>query len=170
MKKLSFRHILIDEINRRGNIDTKILIEKMRKIVKKDSEVIKKFKEYGVPIDEIDNVFISFCELPVSAKTKDMKIYLNEKMLESDLISDPTHYLVHELVHYLQQRTGKNNGVEQKNEDYLDRPSEEEAFESQVDFKRRKESPEEANRYVEDLLDYHGFEGREKKEKKEDIL
>jgi hypothetical protein len=53
----------------------------MKKCVKKDSAVIEKFKEYGMPIDKVDDVHVEFKDLDVSAKTKDRKIYLNKKML-----------------------------------------------------------------------------------------
>jgi hypothetical protein len=142
----------------------------MRQKVKQDPEVQKKFKEYGVPLDKIDAVHVEFADLPVSAKTKDKKIYLNRKMLDADSdVKDPTHYLAHEIVHFLQQWTGNTSGHKQV-KDYLEKPTEEEAFEVQIDYKKRHEGEEEAERYTEDLLDYHGVEGKERKEKKEELM
>jgi len=138
----------------------------MKEQVKKDPVVVKKFEEYGIPIADIDKVHVEFCPLDVSAKTKDRKIYINEKMLADDG-QDPTHYLVHELMHYLQQTSGKTKS---NADDYLDKPTEQEAFEAQVDFKKRDESPEDAEEYVDGLLDYHDINGKERKEKKEELM
>jgi hypothetical protein len=171
MQKLSKRHLIVAKLSKRASPDYKKVIKEMRETVKDDPAVIKKFKKYDVPIDDIDDIHIEFRDLDVSAKTKDKKIYLNKKMLDKDHKGkDPTHYLVHEIVHYLQQKTGKNVGENYQDEEYLDKPSEEEAFEAQVDYKKREESPSEAKRYVSNLLDFHGLEGKERKEKKEDLL
>lgn len=171
MKKLSRRHLLLKKISKRNSIEYKDVVEKMRYIAKNDPIIMEKFKEYGVPISDIDNIHIEFCDLDVSAKTKNMQIYINKKMLDNSKVKDPTHYLIHELVHYLQQKTGKNSSSkDQVANDYLDKPSEEEAFHAQLDYKKREESPEEAIEYVEDLLDYHDIDGKEKEKKKEELL
>ena len=139
MNKLSQRQVKpkLKKLSKRSEPNIEQFIAEMREHVKNDPIIIKKFKEYDVPLDEIDNVSISFCDLDVSAKTKDQKIYLNIAMFDDDNdIKDPTHYLVHELIHFLQQRT--NNTGEDDSNDYLDKETEEEAFKSQVDFKKRK--------------------------------
>lgn len=171
--KLSYRHKQkLLKLSKRAKSDLNEVIRLMKDRVKKDPAIIEKFKEYDVPLDDIDNVHVEFCPLDVSAKTKDKKIYLNEKMLANDKdpeSNDPTHYLVHELMHYLQQLTGKKcKGPKDAN--YLDKPTEEEAFQVQIDFKKRIESPDEADEYLEGLLSHHDLEGKERKEKKEDLL
>lgn len=140
----------------------------MKKKVKDDPEVKEKFEEYGVSLDEIDDVHVEFDELDVSAKTKDEKIYINKKLVE-EKSQDPTHYLVHELVHYLQQSTDNVDHNKHKKE-YLDRETELEAFKSQVDYKKREYSPEVAEEYVENLLDYHDIDGKDREEKREELL
>ena len=58
-------------------------------------------------------------------------------MLKPDSdVKDPTHYLVHEIVHYLQQVTGKTKGHKEV-KDYLDKPTEEEAAPSTIVLKHR---------------------------------
>jgi len=142
----------------------------MKEQAKQDPAIIEKFKEYDVPLSDIDGVSVHFCDLDVSAKTKNREIFLNEKMLADDSdIKDPTHYLIHELVHYLQQSTGHHCKHDQ-DENYLDLETEEEAFKTQIDFKKREESEEEAEDYVEKLLDHHELEGKERKEKKEELM
>jgi Zn-dependent peptidase ImmA (M78 family) len=134
MRKLSKRQIIFKRLSKRAEIDTEKLISEMKETVKQDPEVQEKFEEYGVPVSEIDDVHVEFCPLEVSAKTKDGKIYLNKKMLENDSsIKDPTHYLVHELMHYLQQTTGNSlDSEDKKSTDYLDLPTEEEAFKNKA--------------------------------------
>lgn len=171
MRKLSQRHLRLKKLSHRAKPDVEGFIAEMREHVKKDPEMQKKFKEYGVPIEDIDDVHISFCDLDVSAKTKDRKIYLNESMLADDSpVDDPTHYLIHELVHYLQQKTGKNMKKHRDEEEYLDKETEEEAFKTQIDFKKREESEEEAEEYVEKLLDHHDMKGKKRDKKKDELL
>jgi hypothetical protein len=159
------------KISNRDEASIERYIHDMKDFVQHDPEVIAKFKEYDVPLKEIWDVRVSFCKLDVSAKTKNMKIYLNEEMLsENSKVKDPTHYLVHELVHYLQQKTGKNLSKLKADDDYLDKPTEEEAFKTQIDFKKRVESPQEAENYVNNLLDHHDLHGKKREEKKEDLL
>ena len=168
MKRISQRHIT--RISSRY-MDEESLIHQLRYIAKKDPAVIDKFKEYGVSLNDIDQIHIEFCELDVSAKTKDKKIYLNRTMLNNFKdIEKPAHYLVHELVHYLQQKTGNSIKEQFVCEEYLDKPSEEEAFKAQIDFQKRNESPEEAAEYVDELLDYHDIKGKKRKQKEKALL
>lgn len=160
----------LKKLSKRSEPNRDKLIFEMKQQVKKDPVIIKKFKEYDVPLDKIDDVFVVFAPLDVSAKTKDTKIYLNERMLDEDSdVRDPTHYLVHELIHYLQQSTGHHD-CNRENKDYLDLETEEEAFKAQVDFKKREESEEEAEDYVEKLLDHHEVDGKKRDEKKDELL
>lgn len=171
MRKLSKRQVIFRKLSKKDEKSVESFIKEMKETVKKDPEMIAKFKEYGVPISEIDYIFVEFAPLDVSAKTKDMKVYLNEEMLsEKSKVKDPTHYLIHEFVHFLQQKTGKNLSKHNTEDSYLDKPTELEAFKSQVDFKERTESPQSAEKYVENLLDHHEIDGKDRKEKKEELL
>ena len=165
--KLSTRYLpLFRKISKRDQPNEAQIIREMKECVKKDPAVIKKFKEYGVPIDKIDDIHVEFADLDVSAKTKDQKIYINRSMLDPDSkIKDPTPYLAHELTHVLQQMTGNTEG-HKATDDYLHKPTEQEAFKVQVEFKERNEGEEEANDYVESLLDHHDKGGKERKELK----
>jgi len=170
MRKLSQRHLKLTKLSKRSKPDADKFVAEMRRTVKSDPKVIEKFKEYGVSLDEIDDVHIEFCKLDVSAKTKDEKIYLNEKMLKDDSdVEDPTNYLVHELMHYLQQSTGNVDDKKQDKE-YLDRPTEEEAFKAQIDYKNREESDGSAEEYVEGLLDHHDVKDKDEVKYREKLL
>lgn len=166
MLKLSCRQLQqIVKISKRAGNDK--IVRKMKERVKRDPKVISKFKEYNIPISDIDIVHVEFCPLDVSAKTKDRKIYINEHLL-TDSDQDPTHYLVHELMHYLQQVSGsvKRNSAD----DYLDKPTEEEAFKAQIDWKKRREGHDEAEEYTENLLDHHDLDGKKREKKKKELL
>ena len=170
MRKLSQRQVIHRKLSSKDKSSIDRFIKEMKETIKKDPEIIAKFKEYNVPLSDIDIVSVGFCPLDVSAKTKNKKIYLNEEMLNDDSkVKDPTHYLAHEIIHYLQQLTNKNL-AKNKADDYLDKPTEMEAFQTQVDFKKRHENEEEAENYVDRLLDHHDIEGKERKEKKKELL
>lgn len=149
--------------------DYESIIKEMRKRVKSDPVIVAKFKEYKVPLDNIDLVHIEFTDLDVSAKTKNKKIYLNRAMLNKDSeVGDPTAYLAHELIHYLQQSTGK---VKTNNtDDYLDQDNEVEAFKAQIDYKEKHEGKDEAEEYVDELLDYHKYKGKKREKKEKELL
>lgn len=164
MNKLSSRHTY-KKISKR---DYSSIIRDMKAKVKADPVVQKKFKEYDIPISEIDQVSIQITDLPVSAKTKNLKIYLNKAMFDPDSdVEDPSAYLAHELTHYLQQKTGNTEG--HMVEDYLEKPTEQEAFQVQVDYKKRNEGEDEAEEYVEGLLDHHDKDGKERKRLKKKL-
>ena len=74
MHKLSQRHQLFQKVSKRS---VEQFVKDMKEKVKKDPEMIAKFKEYNIPISDIDTVSVTFCPLDVSAKTKNKKIYLN---------------------------------------------------------------------------------------------
>ncbi|KKK69937.1 hypothetical protein LCGC14_2929050, partial [marine sediment metagenome] len=140
-RKLSKRHMILKKLSKRSEKDVEKFIQEMRETVKNDPAVIEKFEEYGVSLDDIDIVHIEFCELDVSAKTKDKKIYINEKMLEDDgKVGDPTHYVAHEIIHYLQQKTGKNVDDSKREKEYLDKYGERMVACSRVNHKRDRDS------------------------------
>ena len=161
---------MLRKLSKRDDTASRVL-EEIREIAKSDENIIAKFKEYGLPLSDIDKVDISFVELDTSARTKDRKIMLNELMLEPGYGIDPAEYLVHELVHYLQQSTGYDLASE-ANDDYLDKESELEAFDVQIDYKRESEGDDAAEEYVEDLVEHHELpiSSRDGKEKAEELL
>lgn len=144
------------------------LIDLMRADLKKDQVVIDTFKKYKVPINKLDDVKVYFDDIDVSAKTINKVIILNRKLLDTD-IKTIESYLVHELVHFNQQFTGKTQGHDSVS-DYLDKPTEEKAFSAQIEFKVNHEGKEVAEDYVDELLEYHGLSKNKKKEKKKELM
>lgn len=132
-----------------------------------DSEVVRKmFKRYGADIAEITDVDISFAPLPVSAKTKNEKIFINEDFLIDGSFIEQIHYVVHEMCHFLQQSMDDPfDLIPLDNMKYLDMPAELEAFAFQIAFQKEFYGEEFAKDYLDGLLDFHELEGTEREEK-----
>ena len=148
--------------------EEKKIIKLMKANLKKDPIAKKFFKKYKLPISIINKAKVYFDDIDVSAKTVNKIIILNRKLLNTD-IKTIESYLIHEMVHLNQQITGKTKGHNSA-KDYLDKPTEIEAFKAQIQFKEKEDGPKEAEKYVNDLLDYHGLEGDKKKDKKEELM
>jgi len=146
------------------------MINKLRNFLKKDEVVQKMFKEYNVDIEEIDYIPMKFGDLDVSAKTEKGIIIFNYKLLcDGDFFKDFS-YGAHEICHFLQQTTG-NKPTQSSNEgNYLDNPYEREAFSKQVEYIDHQFGEEEAEDYVENLLDHHEVENKKKRKEIEKEL
>lgn len=139
-------------------------ITKLKKAVQKEPSFIEKCEEYDKDPSFVDKVKITFEPLDVSAKTVDGRVILNEKLFEEGSWNDAMRYTIHELCHVLQQEAGMVNGKTKK-EDYLDDPNEQEAFQVQLEY-MDEHTPEEVQKYLENLLDHHDIQGKEREEKK----
>ena len=140
------------------------VIKELKEAVKKEDEYIEKCKEYDKNIDFVDNVDISFKDgLDVSAKTINEEIFLNGKLFDENSWVDQMRYIIHEIVHVMQQEAGNVDGSHE--EDYLDDENEIEAFQAQLSYMSEHNSPEEIQEYLEQLLDHHGITGKERREK-----
>jgi hypothetical protein len=147
------------------------MIKKMREYLKHDGVVQEMFKEYGVDIAEIDLIPMKFGNLDVSAKTDHGVITFNYKLLtDGDFFKDFS-YGVHEMTHWLQQTTGDKPTQSADDGEYLDNPFEQEGFQNQVEYIANQFGKDEAENYVDDLLDHHDVEGKKEfKEKKETLM
>lgn len=145
------------------------MIKKMRKFLKEDKTVQDMFQEYEVDIEEIEYIPIKFGNLDVSAKTDHGIIILNYKLLtDGDFFKDFS-YGVHEITHWLQQTTGTKATKSSDDGNYLDNPYEEEGFQNQVSYIADNFGDQEAEKYVDELLEYHDVDGK-KEEKKKEVL
>lgn len=144
------------------------MINKARKFLKTDKTMLRVFKEYKTDINELDYIPMYFKDLDVSAKTDHAIIYLNYALLtDGDFFKDFS-YLVHECSHWLEQTTGTKPTQSSDDGNYLDNPSEQEAFSNQVEYIANQFGEDEAEDYVDDLLDHHDVtDKKEVKEKKE---
>jgi len=147
------------------------MIKKLREFLKQDDTTKDMFKEYGVEIEEIDFIPMKFGNLDVSAKTDHGVIIFNYKLLcDGDFFKDFS-YGVHEITHWLQQTTGTKPTQSSDEGSYLDNPFEQEGFQNQVQYIADNFGDQEAEEYVDQLLDHHEIDDKkEKKDKKETLM
>jgi len=128
-----------------------------------DSDVVKDMcKEYDIGEEELYLVPICFAKIPVSARTDHGVIYVNVDLFideDSNLIDgsieNNDHYLPHELTHFAQQTTGNKATPGSTDDNYLDNPTEQEGFRNQTKYISDTKSDDEAEEYVEQVLDHH---------------
>lgn len=146
------------------------MLKKLREFLKQDEVVQKMFKEYEVDIDEIDYIPMRFGKLDVSAKTDHGVIIYNYKLLtDGDFFKDFS-YGVHEITHWLQQTTGTKPTQSSDEGSYLDNPFEQEGFQNQVEYIAKQDGEEEAEDYVDHLLDHHDVDTEEERDEKKETL
>jgi hypothetical protein len=111
-----------------------------------------------------------FSDLDVSAKTVKGVVYLNYKLLcDGDFYKD-YGYLTHEYTHALQQCTGKGPTKGSDDGEYLDNKYEVEGFQNQVEYMANEFGEDEAEDYVDNLLEHHEITNKKEKAKKKDQL
>lgn len=146
------------------------MIKKMREYLKQNEVVQKMFDEYEVDIEEIDYIPMMFGNLDVSAKTDHGVIIFNYKLLcDGDFFKDFS-YGVHEMTHWLQQTTGTKATKSSDDGSYLDNPYEQEGFQNQVQYIAEQFGDDEAEQYVDDLLEHHEVDKKKEFEDKKETL
>lgn len=135
-----------------------------------DSDVVKDMlKKYKIEKDEINLWPICMAKLPVSARTDHGIIYLNVDLFlngnVSDKIEENDHYLPHEMVHVCQQTTGNKATPGSTDDNYLDNPTEQEGFRNQSKYISDTKGDEEAEEYVEQVLDHHTHDNADEKKR-----
>lgn len=146
------------------------LINRMKKFLKKHPIVIDMFKEYDVPIDELDLIPMRFGELDVSARTDHGIITFSFNLLcDGDFFKDYM-YAVHEITHFLQQTTGNKPTQGAEEGDYLENPFEQEGFQKQIEYVDDMYGENEAEEYVEHLLDHHKVKDSDERDDKKEKL
>lgn len=147
------------------------LLDKVRSLLKHSSVVSEMFERFDTSIKKIEDVPIDFAELEVSAKTKNKKIFLNVILIDEDDFTKHIHYVVHELCHFLQQLTKEVHRYDNLDEmDYLDQPTEVEAFSYQIKFIRESDGDTAGDKYLNSLLDFHEYEGSKRDRKAKELL
>lgn len=147
------------------------LINTIKGLLRKNPVVLSMFEEFKVPLDLIDQIEMDFKEMGVSAKTKDKKIYINSNFLKDGDLADELHYFVHEMCHYLQQFVRDVDHFQNlKRNSYLDKPTEIEAFQYQVQFIRNQYGEARAREYVDSLINFHDLSEEDAKEKRQKLL
>jgi hypothetical protein len=159
----------IEEVKQLSKKTLLKLIERAKKYIKTNNVFKDMCQEYDVNINIIDIIPIKFGELEVSARTAKGIIILNYKLLcDGDFFKDYS-YIIHEILHYFQQCYGDAATTGADDGDYLHNPCEQKGFQRQLEYIDDQFGKEEAEGYVEHLLDHHDKDGKEK-EKLKDIL
>ena len=152
---------LIDEVELLSKVRKALLNDKTAKKICRDKEVGDWFLS-GVPI--------RFEEIKQSAKTVNAHIILNKKLTEKPF-SILMRYVIHELTHAIQHtQNNKSKDHADEAEDYLDKETEVEAFKYQIEFDSNKRGDSKVEEYVDDLLDFHKIKGKERVNKKRELL
>lgn len=146
------------------------MLKKLREYLKKNEVMQKVFKEYDVDISEIDYIPMMFGNLDVSAKTDHGVIIYSYKLLtDGDFFKDFS-YGIHEITHWLQQTTGSKATKSSDDGNYLDNPFEQEGFQNQVEYIAQQFGDNEAEDYVDDLLEHHDIDSKKEFEDKKETL
>lgn len=146
------------------------MLDRVVNLLKEHSIVKEIFDKFNANIDAINEIPITFDKIDSSAKARNGEIILNENLKEGDFTED-LHYIVHELTHVLQQRNGLTKNTNLKFiKHYLDNPLEVEAFKYQIKFIEDYKGKEEADKYLENLLDYHEYSGKDREDKEKELL
>lgn len=146
------------------------IIRQIKDHIRGDETLNRIFDDYGVDIAELDYIPMYFDDIEVSAKTNHGVISFNYKLLCGGDISKVFSYAIHETTHWLQQTA--NEGPTKGADDgiYLENPYEQEGFANQIEFIANHEGKDEAEEYVDDLLEHHEIKGKKKKDELEAIL
>jgi len=145
------------------------LIDSVRARIKEHPVVIDMFKKHNVNIDELDLIPMCFGNIDVSARTEKGIITFNYALIEDGDFEKDDHYLVHEVVHFLQQTNKPTKSSDDG--DYLDNKAEIEGFQNQTHFLADERGDEKAEDYVEQVLDHHEVnEEKERNKRKKQLL
>lgn len=145
-------------------------INKLKQKLKINKVIIDMFKTYQVDLDDIDYIPMYFKDLDVSATTDHASIFLNYKLLIENSVEEIIGYLIHEINHYLSQAYGDKPTKGSDDGNYLDNKFEQEAFQYQISYLANELGEDKAEKYTNQILNYHDIDNKEKKEKKETLM
>jgi hypothetical protein len=146
------------------------LLDKAKQKLKSNQSMQELFEEHGLEINDLDLIPMCFADLDVSARTEKGVISLNYQLVEDGSLEEDLHYLPHEIVHYLQQTTGKEPTEGSGDDDYLDNEFEQEAFKFQSKFISETEGDEEAEAYISKVLEHHEVPSKDIKKRRKQLL
>ncbi len=144
------------------------LLERIKSEIKTSQTVIDLFREKGVDLELIHLIPMCFADVPVSARTQHGIIYFNKDLL--DKIDQINHYMTHEITHVLQQCFGDKPTQGASVGEYLENPYEIEGFQKQVEFISEEKDINQAEKYVNKVLNHHKVPKDEREEKKEELM
>lgn len=146
------------------------LIEKAKDFIRDDDVWLEICEEYNEDPNIIDVIPTMFGDLDVSAKTDHGIVILNYKLLcDGDFFKDFS-YLIHEYSHWFQQCYGDKPTKGSDDGNYLKNPYEQEGFQNQLEFISDHFGDNEAEKYVDHLLDHHEINKPKERDELEDVL
>jgi hypothetical protein len=164
---MSKQKISLEEIKKIPSSTLLQMINKMKEKLSHDKVVIDIFKDYNLDIEELDYVPMMFSDLDVSAKCDHGIIYFNYKLLCDGDFEKDYSYATHELTHWAQQTAGDKPTQSSDDGSYLENPAEQEGFQNQVEYIAEHNGDNEAEKYVDHLLEYHEVNDEQKPELEE---
>lgn len=162
--------ISIDEVKKIPPSRLLSIIQKAKNSLKKNKVFKKMCKEFDLDVNVIDLVPVKFGDLDVSAQTKHGIITLNYKLLCDDNFSKNYMYLLHEAQHNFDQCFGDKPTMGAADGPYLDNPFEQEAFKRQIQYLDDQYGEDQAEDYVDHLLNHHDIKNTDERDDKKDIL
>jgi hypothetical protein len=124
-------------------------------------------KEAKENFDILTAVPIEFEDMDVTAKTVSGSIKLNPLLIDKDF-NIMMRYVIHELVHVM-QHISENSNIDDSADNYLDKESEVEAFQRQIEFDSDSKTEKEITKYIKDLLDHHDYPKGDREKKEEEL-
>jgi hypothetical protein len=164
------KKIPLSQVKKMPYIFLNRMINKAKKYLKTDKTMIDIFKEYGEDVDIIDYIPTRFGTLDVSAKTDHGIVILNYALLCDGDFGKDYAYLIHEYTHWAEQCLGDKATQSSDDGSYLDNKSEQKGFANQIEYIANHEGEEEAEEYVDDLLEHHDINSKTDKNEKKEIL
>lgn len=145
-------------------------IEEAKEMLRNDNTYKNMCKDFKVSTDFIDLLPVRFGDIDVSAKTVRGIIVLNYKLLEKDNFKNNIHYLLHEVSHAFQMLKRKHPTKGADEGEYLENEDEVEAFTYQIEYMDDNYGNDEADNYIEHLLNHHNIKERKDREEKKKEL
>lgn len=145
-------------------------IDRAKKKLKNDETMQAIFKEYGETVDIIDLIPTAFSDLDVSATTNHGVVYLNYSLLCDGDFTKDYQYLIHEYTHWADQCLGKRPTQSADDGEYLKNPDEQKGFANQMEYVAREYGEDEAEEYVDNLLEHHEVKRKDQEDIKEKLL
>ena len=146
------------------------LISRAKKYLKKDKIWKKVCQDFGQKPDIIDHIPTMFGDLDVSAKTHHGVVIINYKVLSDGEFFTDYSYLIHEYTHWFQQCFGEKPTQSSDNGSYLDNKYEQEGFQNQLKYIAHHFGEDDAEEYVEGLLEHHDIKSKSKQDELESVL
>lgn len=146
------------------------LINKAKNYLKADESWKKLCDKYETDVNIIDFIPTMFGNLEVSAKTDHGIIILNYRLLCDGNFTEDYSYLIHEYTHWFQQCFGEKSTKSSDDGSYLDNIYEQEGFSNQIEYIANNQGESKAEEYVDDLLDHHEIDNKNKRDELESIF